>query len=898
MCQVCGVALNNEPIPPAGHRPSESFTVITAPTCTLEGEQAQLCQVCGMELNNEPIPKAYHSMGQWIPDDLWCTQERSETRFCEQCLSYSESRRIPANASHDVQKTTLQEPSCTETGLQQLCCSRCGWSETEEIPATGHVLTSEIITAATCRTSGTVRTYCTNEGCGYSFIMTIEKLDHNYDIPTLIPGEDCEANDIEITLCRDCGYERIRELPAAGHDYSDWSIVSCEIGGVSRRVCRRCPAAQERIVLPGSHVWGDEMLINLPTCTSPGKAVQECTLCDALNERIIEELDHVYDLPVITVPPLCETNGLASETCGLCGYTRTTILSASGHRWNEWESSALTSCLIDGSRSRSCADCDAVQSKPVVSHSFSDWAIFLPASCTEDGQLIRTCPVCNAEEMQIIPKLPHSYGIEEVTVINSCSRPGSAVSRCLDCGAEHIRILDQLPHTLSEWETIKPAGCIEDGVRMRTCRDCSFTEEQSIIALGHQYIENVVNPGCGQVKILRSVCKTCGHTHVTELGIQEHQFSGWAAEQNPACGKDGVEARSCSSCGLIEKRTLPALQHIYGTWNILTQTSCSEPGRKSASCMLCGMETEEQIPVSEHTYTPWHRTVADDCLKECKIARQCSVCGAREEKAIPPRNHVYETWQIIKPATCTQTGLRTRECRYCNAAETQELPLRKHITGPWSVSRAATLFHFGEQIRSCKNCGQTLQSRRYYPGDKAFAVSFCVYGPQFRDIWPGVSDEWYRFARIDLTQEGQATFPLIADNKYQVGEVTATVMNGMVKIDYRLFGKRTEVFKERMQLLIPGLTITPETLSSNLQGRKISRNISISRSLKNATSALLFLRFDGIFDPDDPDLLPLSEHEETTGTIEYGPDAFRRMEEFTAEGYRFVLQDPTDSTVK
>jgi hypothetical protein len=51
----------------------------------------------------------------------------------------------------------------------------------------------------------------------------------------------------------------------------------------------------------------------------------------------------------------------------------------------------------------------------------------------------------------------------------------------------------------------------------------------------------------------------------------------------------------------------------------------------------------------------------------------------------------------------------------------------------------------------------------------------------------------------------------------------------------------------------------------------VSRNISISRSLKGAASALLFLRFDGIFDPADPTLIPLSALEgainETTGSL-------------------------------
>jgi len=215
--------------------------------------------------------------------------------------------------------------------------------------------------------------------------------------------------------------------------------------------------------------------------------------------------------------------------------------------------------------------------------------------------------------------------------------------------------------------------------------------------------------------------------------------------------------------------------------------------------------------------------------------------------------------------------------------------LRKHIAGGWTVSRKAALFHPGEQVRQCKNCGQTLLSRPYYPGDKSFTVSICVYGPQFKVIWPDLTDEWYRFARIDLTREGQTIFQLIGNNTHQVGEVTATVSNGMVKIEYSLFGKRTKVFKERIQLLIPGMPVTAENLSSNLQGRKVSRNISISRSLKGAASALLFLRFDGIFDIDDPDLIPLSALEDTTNRSTGNLPDIRQMSQLVMEEFNFGI---------
>lgn len=229
------------------------------------------------------------------------------------------------------------------------------------------------------------------------------------------------------------------------------------------------------------------------------------------------------------------------------------------------------------------------------------------------------------------------------------------------------------------------------------------------------------------------------------------------------------------------------------------------------------------------------------------------MCGAVEEEALKPRSHAFARWRVVQAPTCTASGLRERPCRHCAFIHREVLRLRAHAAGRWQTAVPARLFTPGQQVKPCRNCGQALLSRSYYPGDKAFAVSFCAMGARFRDAWPGLTTSWYRFALLDLSRDGVVERKLIAADAYWVGNLYAHVEQGRVWVSYTLFGARSKVFKERMQLIAPGTPITEDLLSSNRQGRKLSTPGAIVRhDGKGEQTLLLYLRLDGVFDRLDP----------------------------------------------
>lgn len=213
------------------------------------------------------------------------------------------------------------------------------------------------------------------------------------------------------------------------------------------------------------------------------------------------------------------------------------------------------------------------------------------------------------------------------------------------------------------------------------------------------------------------------------------------------------------------------------------------------------------------------------------------------------RQHVYDVWQTFALSTCEQPGARKRNCKYCGQAEQEELPMRKHIASRWQVSIQAKLFTPGEQQKLCRHCGLVMQTRAYYPGDKAFAVSFCLPGLRFRDIYSDTTREWYRFYLVDTRQDAEHSLPLVAADAHQVGQVVLKVVGGKLSVCYELFDARSKVLKERLHLLKPSEELTAEFILSDRKGMKLSGAEDIYHSTGDGDLVLVYLRLSGVYDP-------------------------------------------------
>ncbi len=314
----------------------------------------------------------------------------------------------------------------------------------------------------------------------------------------------------------------------------------------------------------------------------------------------------------------------------------------------------------------------------------------------------------------------------------------------------------------------------------------------------------------------------------------------------------GVQQRVCASCSLMETAEMPLSDHVFSDWNTVSASTCTAQGQRERLCSLCGAAQQENLPLARHQYGLWVNDDRADCTVYGTRHRTCVHCDKLETGPLAPRYHAYDKWEVRSESTCLQPGIRARNCKYCQHIEEEALPQKAHLAASWQVITQAALHRPGERSRSCKNCDTVLETRSYYPGDEAFAVSFCVMGLPVDDLVPDVSEKGYRAALLDTTEDRTLVLPLIAADAYCVGEVHIKIRQGSISASYLLYSTKSRVFKERMQLLEPGTQLTQEIILSNRQGLKVSGEQELFHKLQNLGHVLIYLRFDGIFDFNDP----------------------------------------------
>ncbi|MBQ3667814.1 MAG: hypothetical protein II920_01175 [Clostridia bacterium] len=109
-------------------------------------------------------------------------------------------------------------PICMEPGYGERSCEECWTSERYEIPALGHSYTDpwKTIKEPTCTETGTEMNTC-------------KRINQRTGEP--------------------CGYQWWREMPALGHDWSEWYVAkepTPEEDGYEERVCNRCGITEQR----------------------------------------------------------------------------------------------------------------------------------------------------------------------------------------------------------------------------------------------------------------------------------------------------------------------------------------------------------------------------------------------------------------------------------------------------------------------------------------------------------------------------------------------------------------------------------------------------------------------------------------------------------------------------
>ena len=241
-CSVCTQVLKTEAkvIPATGAHNYES-EVTVEPTCIAVGERTYTCTVC-QDSYTEEIEKAPHTVSQeyttengkhyhkcttegctYVEDEAECSGGEATCKDLAVCEICSEAYGELDPKNH-VGGTTIKDASaatCTTPGYTgDTYCLGCDTkiADGESIPTASHHYSSSVTKEATCVEAG-VRTY-TCSGCGYSYTEEIPATDHS-NVTDATEWLSDDTNHWQV--CPDCQ----EKVNVAAHSYADGVCSVC-----------------------------------------------------------------------------------------------------------------------------------------------------------------------------------------------------------------------------------------------------------------------------------------------------------------------------------------------------------------------------------------------------------------------------------------------------------------------------------------------------------------------------------------------------------------------------------------------------------------------------------------------------------------------------------------------
>ena len=250
---------------PCGETESENCAwdngvVTKEPTHLTEGEKTYTCTVCGAE-RTEPMAKTdAHEWSSW-----GVAGNGTHTRFCPCGETESE------NCVYD-DGTVIHQPTHTEKGTIEYCCTVCGHFYEEELPVLTDHAWGEWVVNKEDEKNTHIRFCVCNE---------FQTAPHSFDGGKVTVEATHLAEGEKTYTCIDCGYaytESIAKL--ADHEWGEW------VDGGDGTHSRTCPCGENEIA---AHIWSEW------TELAAGGYQRLCAVCGAVEKLVI-------DTPVNTTP--------------------------------------------------------------------------------------------------------------------------------------------------------------------------------------------------------------------------------------------------------------------------------------------------------------------------------------------------------------------------------------------------------------------------------------------------------------------------------------------------------------------------------------------------------------------------------------------------------------------
>ena len=222
-CKDCGTKLSSGKTIAKTEHTWDAGKVTKAATCTESGTKTYTCTSCNTT-KTEEIPATGNHQNTELRNvkEATCAQEGyTGDTYCKDCGEKLSSGETIAKTDHIWDSGRITKPATdTESGIKTYTCINCNTTRTEEIPATGEHLNTELRGAksATCLEEGyTGDTYCKDCGTKLSSGTVIPKTGHIWDEGVVTKATTCAEKGIRTYTCSICESTKIEEIPSTGH---------------------------------------------------------------------------------------------------------------------------------------------------------------------------------------------------------------------------------------------------------------------------------------------------------------------------------------------------------------------------------------------------------------------------------------------------------------------------------------------------------------------------------------------------------------------------------------------------------------------------------------------------------------------------------------------------------
>ena len=519
------------------------------------------CEIVTSEATEQVSPFAGHQQDVTIYGHTGSTAQTFASTYNYKFVSLD-----PCDHT-ETEDVVAEEASCTKTGTLQKVCKNCGqivssteiealgheYSVIESVDYTevdGHIYSTEkcsrcddikdviehartgnvspryvwvegyynYTNSATCTRPGVERYVCTVDGC----YMTVGSLE------TKQPTQE--------TINASLG----------NHSVNEWKVekeATCTEAGLRKGKCSVCGADVEEDIPPTGHVYSNaEDSPDLVTIVTAEESEDghnyyfyQCHDCteQAVEMEHVDWIDGKYSSRVISEAH-CVVNGLRIDTCDICATTRNVTLPANGQ--HEWYETSRTE-----------------------------------PSCSVTGQIYYACRNCTMTRTERTEALGHDYEkVEENSKLPTCTTGGYDFEKCSRCPATRQVTIPATGHTVDpdNYTIIADATCEETGKALSVCTVCSEGFETSIDALGHNFVDNVVDltsenkPGHS---LVTPVCSRCRTRQAATMRHDEWLENYYTSEETlqSTCSIQGFSTDTCTICNTTRRNYYSALGHNY-----------------------------------------------------------------------------------------------------------------------------------------------------------------------------------------------------------------------------------------------------------------------------------------------------------------------------------------------